>query len=74
MWILLCEMWIHMALLQCIFPDCKNSAKEEIKTKEWWMWSVTHSNMKREDKLNERLNRLKAEGVILACQRRSVSS
>ena len=38
------------------------------------MWSVTHSNMKREDKLNERLNRLKAEGVILACQRRSVSS
>ena len=38
------------------------------------MWSVTHSSMKREDKFKERLNSLKSEGVILACQRRFVSS
>ena len=54
--ILPCEMWINMALLKCIIPDCKIPAKEEIK----WMsdeptQSVIHSSIKYEDKLMNHL-------------------
>ena len=64
-----------MASLKCTIPDCKNPAKEEIKLmSDECIQSVTHSSIKHEDKFNERLNSLKAEGVILACHRSCGSS
>ena len=54
-----------MASLKCIIPNCKNPAKEERKRmSDERIQSVTHSSIKREDKFNELLNSLKAEGVI----------
>ena len=35
---------------------------------------VSHSSIKREDELNDRLNSLKAEGVTVACHRSCLSS
>ena len=47
-WIFLCEMWIKMALLKCIIPDCKNPVKEDIKWMSERMQSVTNTCIKHE--------------------------
>ena len=63
-----------MASLKCIIPDCKNQATEEIKRmSDERIQSAIRSSIEREDKINERLNSLQAEGVILACHRICVS-
>ena len=66
-------MWINIASLTCIIPDCKNQAKEEIKRmSDEHIQSVTHSSIKCENKF--KLNSSKAEGFILPCHRSCVSS
>ena len=64
-----------MSLLKSINTDCKNPAKEEIKRiSDESIQSVSHSNIKREDKFNEKRNSLKVDGFTLACRRTCLCS
>ena len=61
--------------MECIFPQCSNPAKEDVKPmSDDRIRSVTNASFKRRDDFATMIEGLKAKGTVLASNRSCVSS